>query len=56
MPQGDGSERKCFDMWKQGMTISEINCKTTAKPESVKHWVTAWERGAQGQWDILLKE
>ena len=56
MPLGDGSERRCFEMWRQGMTISEINRKTTAKPESVKKWVRTWERGAQRQWDVLLKE
>ena len=56
MPQGDGSEERCFEMWKSGLRLSEIISKTTALPTTVKGWVRNWERGAQKEWDANLPE
>ena len=56
MPQGDGSEKKCFEMWKSGLRLSEIEPQTTAEPSSVKRWVKNWERGAQKEWVVNIRE
>ena len=56
MPKGDGSEKECFDMWKSGLGISEIERRTTAKPTSVRAWIRNWERGAQREWNANLPE
>jgi hypothetical protein len=56
MPKGDGSEKKCFEMWKSGLALSEIEGKTTALPSTVKMWVRSWERGAQKEWEANIHE
>lgn len=56
MPRGDKSKEECFVMWKQGKSIREIKLGTTAKHETIKMWVREWERGANGTWDVSIKE
>ena len=56
MPQGDGSEERCFEMWASGLRLGDIQMKTTAQPTSVRKWVLNWERGSQKEWAVNIRE
>jgi hypothetical protein len=55
MPHGDRSKEMAFEMWKAGKRLSEIQDKSTAKPDTVRTWITEWERGSQGVWKLLMR-
>lgn len=56
MPQGDGSEQKCFEMWKQNFPLKKMIRESTAKRETVRQWVRAWERGLHKRWDVVIED
>ena len=55
MPKGERTKELSFRLWKEGKSLIEIQAKISgeSKPlqESVKQWITEWERGRQGKWD-----
>ena len=54
MPQGDGSKKKCFEWWKGGKSLKEIQRRATAQPKQVKDWCRDWRRGSQKKWEIEM--
>jgi hypothetical protein len=55
MPTGERSKELSFRLWKEGKSLTEIQAQISgeskALQESVKQWITEWERGRQGKWD-----
>jgi hypothetical protein len=55
MPKGARTKELSFRLWKEGKSLSEIQAQISAESESlqesVKQWITEWERGRQGKWD-----
>jgi hypothetical protein len=53
MPKGERTKELSFRLWKEGKSLREIQAKISgeSKPlqESVKQWITEWERGHQGK-------
>ena len=55
MPKGERTKELSFRLWKEGKSLIEIQAKISGESktlqESVKQWITEWERGHQGKWD-----
>ena len=55
MPKGERTKELSFRLWKEGKSLREIQAKISGESktlqESVKQWITEWERGRQGKWD-----
>ena len=55
MPTGERSKELSFRLWKEGKSLREIQAQISGESktlqESVKQWITEWERGRQGKWD-----
>jgi hypothetical protein len=55
MLKGDRIKELSFRLWKEGKSLAEIQahiCRNSQTlEESVKQWVTEWERGHQGKWE-----
>jgi hypothetical protein len=55
MPKGERTKELSFRLWKEGKSLTEINAQVCRDPktleESVRQWVTEWERGRQGKWE-----
>jgi hypothetical protein len=55
MTKGDRTKELSFRLWKEGKSLAEIQAQIcrNSKPleESVKQWVTEWERGRQVRWE-----
>lgn len=60
MPIGERTKKLAFEMWRQGLPLSEIQRKIREQsetlPRSVKNWFRDWERGAQKIWDPRMSE
>jgi hypothetical protein len=52
MIKGDRTKELSFRLWKEGKSVVEMICRNS-KPleESVKQWVTEWERERQARWE-----
>jgi len=59
MPKGERTKELSFRLWKEGKSLAEIQslvCRDSKTLfESVKEWVTEWERGRQGKWKPEIK-
>jgi hypothetical protein len=55
MPKGERTKELSFRLWKEGKSLREIQAQISGDSktlqESVKQWITEWERGHQGKWD-----
>ena len=55
MPKGERTKELSFRLWKEGKSLREIQDQISGESktlqESVKQWITEWERGRQGKWD-----
>jgi hypothetical protein len=55
MPTGERTKELSFRLWKEGKSLAEIHAQISGQSkvlqESVKQWITEWERGRQGKWD-----
>jgi hypothetical protein len=55
MPKGERTKELSFRLWKEGKSLREIQAQISGESktlqESVKQWITEWERGRQGKWD-----
>jgi hypothetical protein len=55
MPKGERTKELSFRLWNEGKSLREIQAKISGESktlqESVKQWITEWERGHQGKWD-----
>ena len=55
MPTGERTKELSFRLWKEGKSLREIQAQISGESktlqESVKQWITEWERGRQGKWD-----
>jgi hypothetical protein len=55
MPKGERTKELSFRLWKEGKSLREIQAQLSGESktlqESVKQWITDWERGRQGKWD-----
>jgi hypothetical protein len=55
MPKGERSKELSFRLWKEGKSLTEIQARISGESktlqESVKQWITEWERGRQRNWD-----
>jgi hypothetical protein len=55
MMKGDRTKKLSFRLWKKGKSVDEIQtqiCRNSKQlEESVKQWVTEWERGRQVRWE-----
>lgn len=56
MPKGERTKELSFRLWKEGKSLREIQAKISGESktlqESVKQWITEWERGHQGKRDL----
>ena len=54
MPKGERTKELSFRLWKEGKSLREIQDQISGESktlqESVKQWITEWERGHQGKW------
>jgi hypothetical protein len=54
MPKGERTKELSFRLWKEGKSLREIQAQISGESrtlqESVKQWITEWERGRQGKW------
>jgi hypothetical protein len=55
MPKGERTKELSFRLWKEGKSLREIQAQISGESrtlqESVKQWITEWERWRQGKWD-----
>jgi hypothetical protein len=55
MPKGERTKELSFRLWKEGKSLTEIQAQISGESktlqESVKQWITEWERGHQRKWD-----
>ena len=55
MPTGERTKELSYRLWKEGKSLREIQAQISGESktlqESVKQWITEWERGRQGKWD-----
>jgi hypothetical protein len=55
MPKGERTKELSFRLWKEGKSLRETQAQISGESktlqESVKQWITEWERGRQGKWD-----
>jgi ribonuclease HI len=58
MPKGERTKELSFRLWKEGKSLGEIQAQISGDSknlqESVKQWITEWERGRQGKWDPVI--
>jgi len=47
-------ERQCFEWWKSGLPLAEIQRRAHVPAVFIRQWVVNWERGAQGMWEVGL--
>jgi hypothetical protein len=56
--KGERTKELSFRLWKEGKSVAEIQAQIcrNSKPleESIKQWVTEWERGRQAGWESEL--
>jgi len=58
MPTGERTKELSFRLWKEGKSLRDVQAQvcrdSKTLEESVRQWVTEWERGRQGKWEPEL--